>query len=96
MIANAAVAVAKPFLKSTLRTACLRLNLMTNSTIASIEQYDNIMNVNAKGVWNCYKAVAVQMIAEGRGGQIIGASYVHCLEQHFRLRLTLVKFYQRS
>lgn len=39
-----------------------------------MEDYDKLMRVNARGVWNCYKAAAVQMVAQGRGGHIIGAS----------------------
>ncbi|CAE6530069.1 unnamed protein product [Rhizoctonia solani] len=37
-------------------------------------QFDAIMNVNVKGVLYCYRAAAVQMIKQGRGGRIIGAS----------------------
>ncbi|CAE6355387.1 unnamed protein product [Rhizoctonia solani] len=36
--------------------------------------FDKIMNVNVKGVLYCYRAAAVQMIKQGRGGRIIGAS----------------------
>ncbi|KAF8750788.1 KR domain [Rhizoctonia solani] len=36
--------------------------------------FDRIMNVNVKGVLYCYRAAAVQMIKQGRGGRIIGAS----------------------
>ncbi|KAJ1300465.1 hypothetical protein OPQ81_005280 [Rhizoctonia solani] len=35
---------------------------------------DTIMNVNVKGLLYCYRAAAVQMIKQGRGGRIIGAS----------------------
>ncbi|CAE6468075.1 unnamed protein product, partial [Rhizoctonia solani] len=36
--------------------------------------FDRIMNVNVKGVLYCYRAAAVQMIKQGRGGRIIGAA----------------------
>ncbi|KAG8685769.1 hypothetical protein FRC11_010107 [Ceratobasidium sp. 423] len=35
---------------------------------------DTIVDVNVKGVLYCYRAAAVQMIKQGRGGRIIGAS----------------------
>ncbi|KAB5592279.1 3-ketoacyl-(acyl-carrier) reductase [Ceratobasidium theobromae] len=40
------------------------------------EALDKIMNVNVKGVIYCYRAAAAQMIKQGRGGRIIGASSV--------------------
>ncbi|KAF8601102.1 NAD(P)-binding protein [Ceratobasidium sp. AG-I] len=36
--------------------------------------FDKVMNVNCKGVLFCYRAAAIQMIKQGRGGRIIGAS----------------------
>ncbi|KAF8712228.1 KR domain, partial [Rhizoctonia solani] len=38
------------------------------------ELFDWTMNVNCKGVLYCYRAAAAQMINQGRGGRIIGAS----------------------
>lgn len=38
------------------------------------EVFDKVMNVNCKGVLFCYRAAAIQMIKQGRGGRIIGAS----------------------
>ncbi|KAJ1300463.1 hypothetical protein OPQ81_005278 [Rhizoctonia solani] len=38
------------------------------------EIFDRIMNINCKGVLYCYRAAAVQMIKQGKGGRIIGAS----------------------
>ncbi|KAG8693892.1 hypothetical protein FRC11_002584, partial [Ceratobasidium sp. 423] len=38
------------------------------------EIFDRIINVNCKGVLYCYRAAAVQMIKQGKGGRIIGAS----------------------
>ncbi|KAJ3745396.1 NAD-P-binding protein [Lentinula detonsa] len=41
------------------------------------EQWDDILRVNSKGVFLCYKYAAKQMVAQGRsGGRIIGASSV--------------------
>ncbi|KAF8601101.1 NAD(P)-binding protein [Ceratobasidium sp. AG-I] len=42
----------------------------------SDEWFDKIMGVNCKGVLYCYRAAAVQMIKQGRGGRIIGASSI--------------------
>ena len=40
------------------------------------EQWQQTMDVNVKGVLHCYQAAARQMIAQGRGGRIIGAASV--------------------
>jgi NAD(P)-dependent dehydrogenase (short-subunit alcohol dehydrogenase family) len=37
------------------------------------------MAVNGRGVFLCYKHAAEQMIQQGKGGRIIGASYSLCL-----------------
>lgn len=42
----------------------------------SDEWFDKTMSVNCKGVLYCYRAAAVQMIKQGRGGRIIGASSI--------------------
>ena len=39
---------------------------------ASVAEWDRIQAVNVRGVFLCYKAAAVQMIRQGRGGRIIG------------------------
>ncbi|KAI9441360.1 hypothetical protein H4582DRAFT_1373800 [Lactarius indigo] len=39
----------------------------------TVESYDRVMAVNARGTMLCYKHAAKQMIAQGRGGRIIGA-----------------------
>ncbi|KAL0059142.1 hypothetical protein AAF712_014114 [Marasmius tenuissimus] len=46
------------------------------STLAetSMEVADKVLSVNVRGVILCYKYAAKQMIAQGRGGRIIGAS----------------------
>ncbi|KAJ6498506.1 hypothetical protein C8R47DRAFT_1068784 [Mycena vitilis] len=40
------------------------------------EQWDRIMNINARGVFLCYKYAGLQMIKQGNGGRIIGASSI--------------------
>ncbi|KAF9074583.1 hypothetical protein BDP27DRAFT_1415996 [Rhodocollybia butyracea] len=41
------------------------------------DEWDNILRINAKGTFLCYKYAAKQMIAQGRpGGRLIGASSV--------------------
>ena len=42
----------------------------------SAEQWQRTMDVNLKGVFHCYQAAARQMIAQGRGGRLIGAASV--------------------
>ncbi|KAJ7641866.1 hypothetical protein FB45DRAFT_786017 [Roridomyces roridus] len=42
-------------------------------TETSVEDYDRVMNINARGTFLCYKHAGVQMMAQGRGGRIIGA-----------------------
>jgi len=40
----------------------------------SVEEFDRIYSVNVRGPMLCYKYAAIQMIAQGHGGRIIGAS----------------------
>ncbi|KAH7905131.1 hypothetical protein BJ138DRAFT_1118747 [Hygrophoropsis aurantiaca] len=40
----------------------------------STDAWDKLFAINARGVYLCYKHAAKQMIAQGRGGRIIGAS----------------------
>ncbi|CAE6480121.1 unnamed protein product [Rhizoctonia solani] len=42
----------------------------------SDELLDRFITINLKGVLYCYRAAAVQMIKQGRGGRIIGASSI--------------------
>ena len=39
-------------------------------------QWETTMRVNLRGVFHCYRAAARQMIAQGRGGRLIGAASV--------------------
>ncbi|KAH7925241.1 NAD(P)-binding protein [Leucogyrophana mollusca] len=49
----------------------LRMGTITDS---KTEDWDALFSVNARGIYLCYKYAAKQMIAQGRGGRIIGAS----------------------
>ena len=40
------------------------------------EILDRTLAINVRGVFNCYKAASVQMIAQGRGGRLIAAGSV--------------------
>ncbi|KAJ7220769.1 hypothetical protein GGX14DRAFT_532642 [Mycena pura] len=40
------------------------------------EEWDRVMTTNARGTFLCYKYAAMQMILQGRGGSIIGASSI--------------------
>ncbi|EMD34721.1 hypothetical protein CERSUDRAFT_116913 [Gelatoporia subvermispora B] len=40
----------------------------------TVEDWDRIFSINARGAMLCYKYAALQMIKQGRGGRIIGAS----------------------
>ncbi|KZP24016.1 NAD-binding protein [Athelia psychrophila] len=42
----------------------------------TVENWDRHFDVNVKGVFFCYKHAGVQMVAQGRGGRIIGAASV--------------------
>jgi meso-butanediol dehydrogenase/(S,S)-butanediol dehydrogenase/diacetyl reductase len=40
------------------------------------QQWETTMEVNLRGVFHCYQAAARQMVAQGRGGRLIGAASV--------------------
>lgn len=42
----------------------------------TVAQLDQVMAINMRGVFNCYKAASEQMIAQGRGGRLIAAGSV--------------------
>ncbi|KAH9479102.1 Short-chain dehydrogenase [Psilocybe cubensis] len=42
----------------------------------SAKEWDRVMAINGRGVFLCYKYAAIQMIKQGRGGRIVGASSV--------------------
>ncbi|KAJ6476354.1 acetoin reductase family protein [Mycena sanguinolenta] len=45
-------------------------------TEVPLEEWERVMNINARGTFLCYKYAGIQMIKQGRGGRIIGASSV--------------------
>ncbi|KAF9444903.1 NAD(P)-binding protein [Macrolepiota fuliginosa MF-IS2] len=49
-------------------------SLLTPLTECSEDAWDKVMRINARGVFLCYKYAAQAMIAQGRGGRLIGAS----------------------
>ncbi|KAJ7621450.1 NAD-binding protein [Roridomyces roridus] len=42
----------------------------------SVEEWERVMNINARSAFLCYKYAGLQMIKQGRGGRIIGASSI--------------------
>jgi NAD(P)-dependent dehydrogenase (short-subunit alcohol dehydrogenase family) len=44
--------------------------------LASAADWDRIFSVNARGLFLCYKYAGHQMIKQGWGGRIIGASSI--------------------
>lgn len=44
-------------------------------SIATLEDFDHLVGVNYKGTFLCYKYAAIQMMAQGRGGRIIGKEH---------------------
>ncbi|TFY76349.1 hypothetical protein EWM64_g7664 [Hericium alpestre] len=49
---------------------------MTSIVDTTAEEFDRVLAINARGPMLCYKYAAIQMIAQGRGGRIIGATSV--------------------
>jgi NAD(P)-dependent dehydrogenase (short-subunit alcohol dehydrogenase family) len=48
----------------------------------TVESFDRLMAVNARGTMLCYKHAAKQMIAQGCGGRIIGANCFYLFFWH--------------
>lgn len=46
------------------------------SIVGTVDDWDQVMSLNARGVYLCYKYAAEIMIAQGRGGRIIGAASI--------------------
>ena len=47
---------------------------MKSIYVATIEDFHKVININLLGVTLCFQYAARQMIKQGRGGRIIGAS----------------------
>ncbi|KAG2754121.1 NAD(P)-binding protein [Suillus brevipes Sb2] len=52
------------------------ISMISSLVSSTVESWDHIFSVNARGPYLCYKYAAMQMIEQGRGGRIIGASSV--------------------
>ncbi|KAJ6551115.1 NAD-binding protein [Mycena capillaripes] len=50
------------------------LHKLVPITELTADEWDRIMNINGRGPFLCYKYAGIQMIKQGRGGRIIGAS----------------------
>ncbi|KAG6910348.1 hypothetical protein DXG01_011417 [Tephrocybe rancida] len=66
LVANAGIPKWKPLLEKMAQWMLL----------ATEDDWDKLFAVNAKGTFLCYKYAGAQMVAQGRGGRIIGASSV--------------------
>ncbi|THV00217.1 NAD(P)-binding protein [Dendrothele bispora CBS 962.96] len=42
----------------------------------TVEQLERVFSINVKGTFLCYKYAGIQMVKQGRGGRIIGASSI--------------------
>jgi len=52
------------------------VGLIKDIASTRLDEWERVMTVNARGTFLCYKCAAAQMITQGRGGRIIGASSV--------------------
>ena len=79
MIANAGVAGISPLHESEHRARSLEWPLLTyrnRARAASVEEFERMMNINVMGTFFSYKYAALQMIAQGTGGRIVGAASI--------------------
>jgi meso-butanediol dehydrogenase/(S,S)-butanediol dehydrogenase/diacetyl reductase len=49
---------------------------VTSLLETSVDEWDQVMGVNLRGTFLCYKTAAEQMIKQGNGGKIIGAASI--------------------
>ena len=71
MVANAGVIVYESFQTSKSKSFFHCTSLL-RATKVTVESFDRVMAVNARGTMLSYKHAGKQMIAQGRGGRIIG------------------------
>lgn len=57
-------------------SVCEDTQVLTSDAVGNIDIWDQIMAVNSRGVFLCYKYAAEVMIKQGKGGRIVGASSV--------------------
>ncbi len=72
MVANAGICITKSILSST--SPNRHYPTVNLRSTASSEEWDRIAAVNGRGTFLCYKYAAKQMIDQGHGGRIIGAT----------------------
>lgn len=73
MVANAGIISYETFLDSESRGLLSTTPVTESDKKVTVESFDRLMAVNARGTMLCYKHAGKQMIAQGRGGRIIGA-----------------------
>lgn len=76
MVANAGICITKPIVESEYIYSSSYIMKMPHDcmSLASSTDFQRILDVNVIGTYLCYKYAAQQMIQQGRGGRIIGAS----------------------
>jgi NAD(P)-dependent dehydrogenase (short-subunit alcohol dehydrogenase family) len=72
MVANAGIIAYESFQTSKPRTILSPHRSTKRVNKVTVEGFDRLMAVNARGTMLCYKHAGKQMIAQGRGGRIIG------------------------
>ena len=77
MVANAGIIKYGEFILESAHSELTLSEIKIDSVVkATAEDWDRTFAVNAKGTFFCYKHAGLQMVAQGRGGRIIGASSV--------------------
>ena len=57
------------------REEAFSVDRYAHGDVATVENFDRLMAVNVRGTMLCYKNAGKQMVAQGHGGRIIGASF---------------------
>ena len=70
MVANAGIARLGSVLTSECHSHALRSP--AHRCPAGVEEYQRVMDTNAKGVFLCYKHAGLKMVQQKRGGRIVG------------------------
>ncbi len=73
MVANAGIIAYESFQNSKSGRLLPPRQSTKSVTKVTVESFDRVMAVNVRGTMLCYKHAGKQMIAQGRGGRIIGA-----------------------
>ena len=80
MVANAGIFQSDPFLESWYSKCVFPCNTSGYSRshvwAATVDKFDKIFAVNVRGTYLCFRYAAEQMIKQGRGGRLLGASSV--------------------